>query len=149
MVAVVYVYIYIRHSQLATLAQWPRMRSSALAQYTPMFRPVPLSHLRKACESTRPKCVPGDHVPGACTFISLNNGQWLIPERLEGQHPAASEWGLLYTQPAHARAHELQRQFRPYLHRCTPEAVSTNTNVGRGQSLGRAGCSYLNTCPYS
>ena len=59
--------VYIRHSQLPTLAQWPRMRSAVLAQYTPMFRLVPHKRLHKACESTQLKCVPRDHVPGACT----------------------------------------------------------------------------------
>ena len=55
-------YIYIRHSQLVTLMQWPCMHSSALVQYTPIFRLVPPSHLHKACKITRPKCVPRDQL---------------------------------------------------------------------------------------
>ena len=58
------------------------MCSAALVQYTPRFRLVPQTHLCKSCESTRPKCVPREHVleltqnlihrlPTTCSHSSL------------------------------------------------------------------------------
>ena len=69
--------VYIRHSQLATLAQWPRMCSAELVQYTPMFRLVSQMCLCKACASTGPKCVPQDHVPGACANPHMQASYYL------------------------------------------------------------------------
>ena len=95
--------MYIHHSQLATLAQWLRSTLQCLHN-TLLCLGLYLVALVQGLRKHAAKMCPRDHLPGACTLASLNNGQWLIPGCLEGQYPTASERGLLCTQPAHVQS---------------------------------------------